>query len=171
MLWARGAKLRVTITTFKPLSLTNSSVGSRTAAAGNVGTALLLCSTWLAVSRSRTDAVICNWKGFYILWPELSWSCEISWPSGQKGCRYEGKIRAAAIKGLFSKCHVIKRLFGEYPVTRVYTALPSLYIRWRTVAVWRFITFFSSNIVETTILVNQKRKIFKYSFCIKLQTI
>ena len=43
------------------LSVTNNSVGSRTATVGNVGAAVVAhvaCS-----GRSRTNAVICNWKG------------------------------------------------------------------------------------------------------------
>ena len=48
---------------FKPLSVTNSSIGSRTAAAGNVGAAIV---AHLAGSvRSRTDVIICNWKVLY----------------------------------------------------------------------------------------------------------
>ena len=50
----------------KPLSVTNNSVGSRTAAASKVGAAVV---AHLAGSgRSRTDAVICGWKGlnFYV---------------------------------------------------------------------------------------------------------
>ena len=49
----------------KPLSITHTSVGSRTAAAGNVGATVLL---HVAKSgRSRTDAVICNWKGLKLV--------------------------------------------------------------------------------------------------------
>ena len=45
----------------KPLSAANSRVSSRTAAAGNVGTAIVVR---LAIcGRSRTDAVIRNWIG------------------------------------------------------------------------------------------------------------
>ena len=45
----------------KPLSVTNNSIGSRTAASGNVGAAILTnvarsCRSWI-------DGVICNWKG------------------------------------------------------------------------------------------------------------
>ena len=47
----------------KPLSVTKNSVGLRTSVANNVdhnSSAHFTCS-----GRSRTDAVICNWKGLY----------------------------------------------------------------------------------------------------------
>ena len=48
----------------KPLSVTNNSVGLRTAAAGNEGAAFM--AHVARSGRSRIDAVICNWKGLEI---------------------------------------------------------------------------------------------------------
>ena len=45
----------------KPFSVTNNSVGSRTAAAGYVGAAIV--DHVARSGSSRIDAVICNWKG------------------------------------------------------------------------------------------------------------
>ena len=56
--------------TLVPISATNNSVGSRTAAAGNMSAAIV---AHLAHSgHSRTDAVICNWKGIYSMFPKPS---------------------------------------------------------------------------------------------------
>ena len=62
---ARWLFLEKYLNTFKPLSLTNDSVGSQTDAVSHVGhnsSDLVACS-----GRSWTDAVICNWKGLYLL--------------------------------------------------------------------------------------------------------
>ena len=47
--------------TVLPISVTNNSVCSRTAAVGYVGAAIV--DHVAGNGRSRTDAVICNWKG------------------------------------------------------------------------------------------------------------
>ena len=56
-----GFKISFWGTTTQALSVTNNSVGPRTAAVGKVGTAIV--AHVARSGRSRIDAVICNWKG------------------------------------------------------------------------------------------------------------
>ena len=54
--------------------MNDNSIGLRTAATGNVDAAIVACVA--SSGRSRTDAIICNWKGLKspLLWPQYQLS-------------------------------------------------------------------------------------------------